>query len=189
MLGKTDPDEERPAPRRWMWIAATGVAIVLLAGLAGWGGSLLATTPAADSHPIPEFSATTSTSATTPSPAATAAPTGPGASVNSPSDPVPARPHQDYSAPAPAQTVAPAPVPAPTQARAPIDTCVPDPTYYLRQEQTRLQREAQRANLNIRFNMALDAGDVDEAAMIQNEASALEQSWSIEDQMNPPPDC
>jgi hypothetical protein len=118
-------------------------------------------------------------------------------------------PQRANSAPAPVQNTLPAPVqntlpapvqntlaapvqkapPAPTQAQAPVKTCTPDPNYYYRKEQTRISREAQMSNLNIQFNMALNSGDLDKAAMIQNNMIALQQQWAVEDSMNPPPAC
>lgn len=44
-------------------------------------------------------------------------------------------------------------------------------------------------NLNTQFNMAVNSGDLDNAATIQNDMIALQQQWDLEDQMDPPPAC
>ena len=48
-------------------------------------------------------------------------------------------------------------------------------------EQQRIDRMAERLNSNIDFNIALNSGDLDQAARISNEVSAREQKWSNED--------
>lgn len=48
-------------------------------------------------------------------------------------------------------------------------------------EQQRIDRMAQRLNSNIDFNVALNSGDLDQAARISNEVSSREQTWSNED--------
>ena len=49
-------------------------------------------------------------------------------------------------------------------------------------EQNRVTYQARLANLNIRFNQALNSGDLDEAARLSSESSAVQQQWSIDDQ-------
>ena len=48
-------------------------------------------------------------------------------------------------------------------------------------EQTRINRLAEMMNRNIDFNAALVSGDMDEAAKIMNDASAVEQNWALSD--------
>ncbi len=48
-------------------------------------------------------------------------------------------------------------------------------------EKTRLQRLAEIANANIDFNIAVDTGNFDEAAKIQNNLGVQQQSWAMDD--------
>lgn len=49
-------------------------------------------------------------------------------------------------------------------------------------EQRRIDRMASSLNSNIDFNVALNSGDLDEAAKIANDSIAQQNSWSMEDQ-------
>ena len=43
--------------------------------------------------------------------------------------------------------------------------------------------------MNVQINMAINSGDLDEAARLQNDMQALEQQWAIDDQLDPEPVC
>jgi len=49
-------------------------------------------------------------------------------------------------------------------------------------EQRRIDRMASRLSSNIDFNVALNSGDLDEAARVANDAVAQQDSWTLEDQ-------
>jgi hypothetical protein len=49
-------------------------------------------------------------------------------------------------------------------------------------DQNRVKYQAQLANINIQFNRALNLGNLDEAARLNNSASATQQQWSNSDQ-------
>ncbi len=183
-----------PISRRLVIAGALG--IVILIGVAAGGGSYLAartavspvastttqtpvavptvtvpaagTTPTISPSPLPTTAAAATTSATArpqaAGPAQTARPTPPTKTVSTTAAP-------------PARTTRPSPV------------CVPDPTWAVRQEQARISREAQRFDMNVQINMAINSGDLDEAARLQNDMQALEQQWVIEDQLDPEPAC
>lgn len=53
--------------------------------------------------------------------------------------------------------------------------------YELAQQSVQSQREAQLANNSIEINMALRGGDMDRAAMLQNNAIAMQAQWSLDD--------
>lgn len=69
-----------------------------------------------------------------------------------------------------------APVPAPT-APAPVDCRA----YSYAKEDNRIRYEAELANTNIEFNMALNTGQLDEAAALQSAAAAIQQQWALDD--------
>lgn len=77
-------------------------------------------------------------------------------------------------APAPART---APVPARVPAPAPVDCTA----YRFAIEDNRNKYEAMLANNNIEWNMALNSGDLDRAAMLGNTAQSIQQQWSTAD--------
>lgn len=48
-------------------------------------------------------------------------------------------------------------------------------------EMTRISRMAEAANRNIDFNVALNSGNMDEAAKVMNDSQAAQQQWSLSD--------
>lgn len=66
---------------------------------------------------------------------------------------------------------------------------MPDSTWAARQERNQISREARRFNVNVQINMAINSGDLDEAAQLQNNMQTLEQQWAIDDQLDPEPAC
>jgi hypothetical protein len=179
-----------PISRRLL--IAGSLSIVALIGVAAGGGSYLATKNAVS----PVVSVTTQTPVAVPTATVPAPGTTPTISPSVPMPTAAASPSVAASAHAvrPAQTAPPtktvsATATPPARTTRPSPVCVSDPTWAVRQEQARISREAQRFDMNVQINMAINSGDLDEAARLQNDMQALEQQWVIEDQLDPEPAC
>ena len=196
-------ESTRPVSRKLVIAGALGT--VVLAGIAAGGGSYLvtrnATSPAvrtAPTAPVVVPTVMVSTAATSPptsAPTAITATAEPAPSAATSAQPVrPARTARatpstkpvPATAPPLARTTEPS---APARATAPSPVCVPDSTWAARQERNRISREARRFDMNVQINMAINSGDLDEAARLQNDMQALEQQWAIDDQLDPEPVC
>lgn len=196
-------DATRPVSRNLVIAGALGT--VVLASIAAGGGSYLATRNATSpvvsttpTAPVVVPTVTVSTAATSPP---TSAPTAitttaePAASAATSAQPVrPARTARaapstkpgSATAPPLARTTEPS---APARATEPSPVCVPDSTWAARQERNRIAREARRFDMNVQINIAINSGDLDEAALLQNDMQALEQQWASDDQLDPEPVC
>lgn len=97
--------------------------------------------------------------------------------------PVPAKTSKPTT-PKPARTT-----PKPTRTTPQAEVCVYDSTWAARQERNRLAREAQMHNYNTQINMAINSGDMDEAARLQDELIALQERWAEDDSLDPEPKC
>ena len=188
-----EADATWPVSRRL--VIATALGIVVLIGVAAGGGSYLATRNAVSpvvsttpqipgAVPVATVPAAGTTPMTSPSPLMTTAAATPSAAVSAQA----VRPAQTARATPPIKTVSRTATP-PARTTRPSPLCVPDPTWAGRQEQARISREAQRFDINVQIKMAINSGDLDEAARLQNEMQALEQQWVIEDQLDPEPAC
>lgn len=188
-----EADATWPVSKRLVIAGALG--IVVLIGVAAGGGSYLATKMAVS----PVASTTPQTPAAMPMatvPAAGRTPTtSPSALMTTAAPTRSAAASPQAVRPAPTARATPSTKTASTTATPParptrsLPLCVPDPTWAARQEQARISREAQRFDISVQINMAINSGDLDEAARLQNEMQALEQQWVIEDQFDPKPAC
>lgn len=183
-------------------IGGVVAATVLLSGLAGWGGGMLAnstpqdvgatsaaaSTPAATTTPEapvltpvpPEptvVSEVAPTSDVAPPPLPSAAPTTRSTPLPRPSA-QPAPPPVPVPVPAPAAEVAPTPIAAP----APPSAYVNCSAYLFAKEDLRNSYLAKAENNNIQFNIALNTGDLDTAAMYSNTGAALQRQQSTDEQ-------
>lgn len=184
-------------------IVAGFVGVAIVAGSTAGVGSYLATKssmPTSASSP-PRAAASTSETAApaatveTPSTSSSPLQVPPSVSTPTPTSEVASpRSSPQSQMPVPTKTPKTTPKPARTTPK-PIRTtpqaevCVPDPTWSARQERNRIAREAQTHNYNVEINMAINRGDMDEATRLQDEFSALQQSWAEDDALDPQPKC